>query len=138
LARQLASGKPAETQIVTLADALDAYLADLKTRGRQASNVTRVRIHLTPAMLKRPLALLTVEDLRKWRDALVKRMTAASVNRTCRGLKAALNRAADHDDSLSRRAWTVGLAQIPNAEQSRNVILAEDAAHHRHGASDQS
>jgi integrase len=126
-ARQLASGKPAEAPIMTLADALDAYQADLKTRGRQALNVTRVRKHLTSAMLKKPIALLTVDDFRKWRDGLVKSMTAASANRTCRGLKAALNRASDHDDSLSRRAWTVGLALIPNAEQSRNVILAEDA-----------
>ena len=89
-ARQLASGKPAEAPIMTLADALNAYEADLKTRGRQPSNVTRVRKHLTSAMLKKPIALLTVDDFRKWRDGLVKSMTAASANRTCRGLKATL------------------------------------------------
>jgi integrase len=49
------------------------------------------------------------------------------VNRTCTALKAALNLAADQDDRImNRRAWEVGLASIPDAEQSRNVILPDD------------
>jgi integrase len=48
------------------------------------------------------------------------------VNRTCAAFKAALNLAADHDEHIaSRRAWETGLASIPDAEQSRNVILPE-------------
>jgi len=40
--------------------------------------------------------------------------------------KAALNLAADQDERIaSRRAWETGLASIPDAEQSRNVILPE-------------
>jgi integrase len=45
------------------------------------------------------------------------------VNRTCRGLKAALNLVADHDKTIDRHAWTIGLATIPNAETAENIIL---------------
>ena len=40
--------------------------------------------------------------------------------------KAALNRAAEHDELIAnRRAWETGLASLPDAQQSRNVILRE-------------
>ena len=59
-------------------------------------------------------------------------MTAAAANRTCHGLKAALNRAADHDESLaSRRAWTIGLALIRTpAKPKRDPGRGRGAAHH--------
>jgi integrase len=42
------------------------------------------------------------------------------------GLRAALNLAADHDERIiNRRPWSLGLAAIPNATETRNVILAE-------------
>lgn len=42
-------------------------------------------------------------------------------------LKAALNLAADHDQSItSRRVWETGLASLPDAEEARNVILPDD------------
>src|SRR5215470_5091607 len=54
-------------------------------------------------------------------------MAPASVNRTCTALKAALNLAANQDERIiSRRAWENGLALIPNADEPRNVILADD------------
>src|SRR6202043_4129730 len=65
---------------------------------------------------------------RNWRDGLTKTLAAATVNRTTTGLKAALNLAAEHDERITnRRAWETGLATIPDAEQSRNVILSEVA-----------
>lgn len=110
----------------TVAEALDAYERDLKTRGRDAENSSRVRAHLAPAWRDRPVALLTVAELRRWRDGIAKKLAPSSVNRTCASLKAALNLAADEDERIaSRRAWEVGLATIPDAERSRNVILAE-------------
>ena len=40
-------------------------------------------------------------------------------------MKAALNLAADRDDRItSRRPWEQGLATLPDAEESRNVILS--------------
>jgi integrase len=54
-------------------------------------------------------------------------LAPATVNRTAAALKAALNLAAEHDDRIAnRRAWETGLASIPDAEQSRNVILPEN------------
>jgi integrase len=93
--------------------------------------------------------LLTSRELRKWRDDLVKAppqtarwgrrkpsqrpvereersLAPATINRTCVAFKAALNLAAEHDEQIANhRAWDSGLASIPDAEQSRNVILPE-------------
>jgi integrase len=74
------------------------------------------------------VALLVSRELRNWRDGLTKTLAAATVNRTTSGLKAALNLVAEHDERITnRRAWETGLATIPDAEQSRNVILSEVA-----------
>jgi integrase len=117
------SAKPA-----TVAEALGAYEADLKTRGGDAGNVNRVRMHLPARLLDKTIALLTSRELRGWPDSLAKQLAAATVNRTTTGLKAALNLAAEHDERIAnRRAWEAGLASIPDAEQSRNVILDEAA-----------
>jgi integrase len=115
------SRKPA-----TVGQALDGYEADLQTRGGDIGNVTRVRPHLPASLLDKVVPLLTSRDLRRWRDGLAKTLAPATVNRTCTALKAALNLVADHDERIAiRRAWETGLATIPDAEQSRNVILPE-------------
>jgi len=57
------SAKPA-----TLSQALDAYEADLKTRGADAGNVSRVRMHLPARLRDKAVALLTSRELRRWRD----------------------------------------------------------------------
>src|SRR5215471_7523093 len=81
--RRLARGETEEAKpaVVTLKDAVDAYKADLIARGAGVDNVSRLLFNLAPAMLGRPIALLDVTELRKWRDAAVKRMAPASVNR---------------------------------------------------------
>src|SRR5207248_6693523 len=115
------SGRP-----LTVGEALDTYEADLRTRGGDTGNVTRVRAHLSPGLRDKAVALLAAGDLRRWRDGLAKSLAPATVNRTCTVLKAALNLVADHDERIAnRRAWDNGLATIPDAEQSRNVILDE-------------
>src|SRR5438067_3102333 len=115
------SGRP-----LTVGEALDAYEADLRTRGGDTGNVGRVRAHLSPGLRDKAVALLAAGDLRRWRDGLGKSLAPATVNRTCTVLKAALNLVADHDERIAnRRAWDNGLATIPDAEQSRNVILDE-------------
>src|SRR5262249_9030969 len=117
----LGSSKP-----FTVAQALDSYEADLKTRGGDIHNVARVRGHLSQPLLDGVVALLTPRELRRWRDGLAKSLAPASVNRTTTVLKAALNLAAQHDQRISnRRAWEAGLAMIPDAQQSRNVILPD-------------
>jgi integrase len=107
-------------------EALDAYGADLRTRGGDVGNLTRVRNHLPPALRAKAVALLGAGDLRRWRDRLAAKLAPATVNRTCTVLKAALNLVADNDERIAnRRAWDNGLAIIPDAMQSRNVILDE-------------
>ena len=120
------AGDAEHAKLATVAKALDRYEADLKARGGDAGNVSRVRGHLPNSLLTKTVALLASRELRDWRDVLGKTLAPASVNRTCTVLKAALNLAADHDERIpSRRAWEIGLATLPDAEQSRNVILAD-------------
>jgi len=110
----------------TVDEALVNYQADLETRGADVGNVARVRVHLPARLLNKAVGLLNSAELRKWRDSLAKTLAPSTVNRTTTGLKAALNLAADHDERIAnRRAWENGLASIPDAEQSRNVILPE-------------
>jgi site-specific recombinase XerD len=116
-------GRPA-----TIAAALNGYEADLKIRDGDIGNVTRVKAHLTEALAEKAVALVTTRELRSWRDQLADELAPATVNRTANALRAALNLAADHDERiLSRRPWEIGLAAIHDAEQSRNVILKEQA-----------
>ena len=71
---------------------------------------------------------LSVRELRHWRDALIKKgLSPATVKRTGKAFKAALNLLADQDPRITNRsAWQVGLASLPDAEESRNVILPDD------------
>jgi integrase len=111
---------------ITVKEALDSYESDLKTRGGDTGNVTRVRAHVPPGLRDKAVVLLTARELRKWRDDAAETLAPSTVNRTCAAFKAALNLAADHDERIAnRRAWETGLATIPDAEQSRNVILPE-------------
>jgi integrase len=110
-----------------VAAAVDGYGADLKARGGQKGNATRVRANMTEALAKQSVALLTAKDLRRWRDGLLADMRPSSVNRTCNALRAALNLAAELDPRITNKnAWETGLASIPDAHESRNVILANE------------
>ena len=54
-------------------------------------------------------------------------LTPASINRSSSVLKAALNHCAAHDEQISdSRAWEIGLASIPDAVESRNIILDDE------------
>src|SRR6516162_954594 len=114
----------------TVGSALAPYEADLKLRGGDPGNVARVRAHLTEGLANKALAGSTIRDFRQWRDGLAAHGLAPStVNRTTTSLKAALNTVAAQDDRIAanRRAWEVGLAAIPDAQQTRNVILGDPA-----------
>jgi integrase len=123
LARGQDSGRPA-----TVSEALDDYATDLAIRGGQPLNATQPRFHLTPPLLSKPVSLLTDRELRHWRNGLAGKMKAASVNRLCKSLKAALNLCAAHDDRIGNsNAWRTGLAAIPEADDTEsNLILTDD------------
>jgi len=147
---------PVDDKPLTLRAALDQYEADLKTRGGDTANAERVRPHLTDKMLDKQVADLTLNDMRTWRDGLTSKarrkeptkdaadgigpaptkqppaapgpLAPSGVNRLCTALKACLNLAADRDDRITgRRPWEQGLATLPGAEESRNVILPDPA-----------
>jgi integrase len=124
--RKLYAERQAGSSELTIAAALDAYEKDLETRGGDTGNVTRVKMHLGN-LASKLVAKVETKDLRRWRDGLTSNLAAATVNRTCNGLMAALNLAADLDKTVgsNREAWRTGIKAIPDAEESNNVILSE-------------
>jgi integrase len=85
-----------------------------------------VRNLLPAALLAKPVALLTSPELRRWRDGLLGTRKPASVTRTCKSFKAALNLAAAHDPRIGNSAvWRVALAGLPDANSARHSALPE-------------
>lgn len=125
-ARSLARAAVGESaKPITITQALERYEDDLRTRDGALLNVTRIKHHLTPALAAKLVNELTVADLRRYRDGLVKKgLSRDSANRTARAFKACLNLAANSDPGItSRAAWRLGLAGLPDSGRSRNVIL---------------
>jgi integrase len=119
------SGKP-----VTMAQMIDRYETDLRSRGGDVYNAQRVRVHLPDALASKTVAMLSSpREFRHWRDGLLKKGLAPStVNRTCAAFQAALELAAAQDPRITNQsAWRTGLAALPDAERSRNVIIPDDA-----------
>jgi integrase len=128
-AKRLARGEDgnADTGPITVDGALKDYKRDLEARNANPYNAESPRVHLTKVLLAKPVALLTPAELKKWRDSLLAKIKPATVNRVCRCLFAALELARHHDERIqNRQAWEVGLAGLPDAQESRNVILSDD------------
>jgi integrase len=116
-------GKP-----LTLAEALAAYEGDLKARQANFRNATTPLKHLPAALTSKPLVLLDVHELRRFRDGMLGAIKPASANRIASCVRAACNLAAERDPriALNRRAWDLGLEALPDATVARNVILSDD------------
>jgi hypothetical protein len=114
-------------QPISLGAAIDAYEADLETRGGRKYNATQLRLHLTDALKSKAVALLTERELRDWRAGLVKGgLKPSSADRIGRALKAALALAARTDKRIANTAaWQNGLKKLPDSEVARNVILPD-------------
>jgi integrase len=125
-AKALARGTADSGKPITIAEALDAYAANLEARGGLVANAERVRFHLPATLASKPVSLLTSKELERFRNGLAGTMKPASVNRYCRSLKAALNLAARHDPRINNTtAWKHGLASLPDAHVARNTVLSE-------------
>ena len=125
-ARTLARGQTGDDgdRPLTVVEALERYEADLVARGGDPYNARRAKLHLGGALLSKPVALLGATELKKWRDGLATKLSAASINRTRTCLRAALELAAQHDQRIgNRRVWQIGLAGLPDSQRARNVIL---------------
>jgi integrase len=116
-------------RLQTVRQAVDAYRTHLEAENRDPENWRRILHHLPDALAGKTVALLVARDFAPWRDALAAAgLTPASINRSGTNLKAALNYAADQDERITNRsAWRRGLAALPNAVETRNVIL-DDAS----------
>jgi integrase len=131
-ARGLARRQPGEaideSRPLTVAEALTLYEKDLISRGGSPYNSKHARLHLPASILSKPVAMLGAIELTKWRDSLLdKGLAPSTVNRTKTGLRAALELTTKHDPRIAnQRAWKVGLAALPDAHRSRNVILTDD------------
>jgi integrase len=110
----------------TVDEALDAYEADLKARGADPANAQRVRRHIG-TLGGKPVGLLTVLDLRHWRDGIVaKGIEPATFNRTRAGLRAALELAATLDHRVSNRhVFKLGLKGLPGGKTARRMVLPD-------------
>jgi hypothetical protein len=116
-------GKP-----VTLADALAGFEADLRARQANFRNARAPLKHLTAALLSKPLILLDIHELSRFRDGMLAAVKRGTANRVASSVRAACNLAAEHDPRVAsnRRAWDIGLAALPDATVARNVILTDD------------
>jgi integrase len=108
---------------LTLDEALTRYEADLTARSALPYNARIARFHLTPSLLSKPLALITVDKLKEWRDRLVaKGLAPSSVNRVRNSLRACLELFAPERSHV----WKTGLESLPNATRARKLIFSDD------------
>jgi integrase len=130
-AKKLARGDgdaDSDTAPLNVDAALKDYKRDLEARSANPYNADWPRQHLPKALIAKPVQLLTAAELKKWRDSLLDKLAPATINRLARCLGAALELAARHDNERikNRQAWEIGLACLPGAQESRNVILSDD------------
>lgn len=128
VAKRLARGDDGtdDNAPITVDGALTAYEADLKARSANPYNAQWPRVHLTSVLLAKPVALLTSNELQKWRDGRLTSMAPSTINRLCGCLSAALELAAQHDQRIRNKiAWDLGLAGLPDAQETRNVVLSD-------------
>jgi len=130
---EAAAAAEQEHKDLTVAQALDKYETELKTRGQDTGNASRVRGHLSEALLKTAVRRLTVDDLKGWRNELVElvqeeELERSTVNRLMTPVRAALNLAYQEDQGTTitnSAAWDIGLKALEGASQSRNIIIRD-------------
>jgi hypothetical protein len=104
-ARELARGNVESdpNAPATVRAALAAYRRDLERRGGGTVFVKRFERELPPALLAKPVALLTAKELNSLRDIWGVRCKPLSVNRMSSALKAVLNHAASLDARITNQ-----------------------------------
>ena len=111
----------------TVAEAVDAYEGSLRRRGADLGNARRVRMYLPATLAAKAVATLSFSDFKPWSAALAEAgLTAAAINRSNSGFRAALTQAAAEDERIANaRIWKHALAALPGAATARNVVLDE-------------
>jgi integrase len=121
------AGEGSSEQPISIAEAIDAYEADLATRGGSKYNATSIRLHVPSTLTSKAVALVTERELREWRAGLIKKgLKPSSADRYARVFKAALALAASNDKRITNAAaWKNGLKKLPDSEVARNVSLPD-------------
>jgi hypothetical protein len=116
---------------ITVAQAIDAYEADLVARNqspRSKYNASMARKHLkgTP-IYQASISTLKQQALADIRNGLVASgLQPSSADRVGKTVKAALNLAASHDPRITNsKAWSEGWKLLPNSSVARNIILGD-------------
>jgi integrase len=131
ITRTIARDGEASGGLITVTAAIDRYRDDLNARGGREYNASLARLHVPPALLGKPVGLLTIRDLRSFRDGLLKGRTTGTVNRVISVLRAALELAAATDSRITNTAaFKVGLKKLPDAAKARNVVLTDAQVRH--------
>jgi integrase len=133
-ARAFARGHEQHGVPGTIDECLIEYERELQVLKSDVRNARRVRIHLTPQLLAKPLGLFGGKVIRRWRDDLLANgMSAATFTRTAKSLRSALFLAADRDPRLDhmRSEWRKALAAIRNEseENDKNIVLTPTQCH---------
>ena len=123
------------TAVVTVSMACTEYLADLRLRkGPSAEQTAKVRIdaHIEKPLGSKRIDKLTLDGLKRWRDALVvrsedpeaERASKNSANRTTTVLKALLNHSARLHKIIDRTAWG-DLKPFKDVQGVRDIYLTQ-------------
>lgn len=133
-ARRMARGSDADAGApITVTAAVDQYERDLAARGGDTGNARRIRGHISASLGGKPVGLLTVAELARWRDGLLAGGTLerSSVRRICRSFAAALSLAAKRDPRIKNEgAWRHGLGGIADTFGTRNAQVLSDPQVH--------
>jgi integrase len=124
-ARRLYRGKDdtEPSKPVTLDEALTRYKTDLQARSARPYNADLARAHLTPSLLSKPLALISADELKAWRNGLIaKGLAPSTVNRVRNNIRACLELSAPNRSHV----WKTGLETLPNATRARKLIFPDD------------
>jgi integrase len=114
---------------ITVAQALDEYENDRARAGGNTAIMSRLRVILAP-LSDVKLADLTVGTMSRWQKTLTGK--AATINRQCASVAAALNMAAKDHDIGNTKAWSMaaggGLARIHRRGEAedRNIFLKDE------------
>jgi integrase len=117
---EVEGGRPA-----TIDESVLAYERDLAARDASKHNATYLRFHLPPALMSKPVAMLTAREVRALQHTLLdKGLKPSTVNRYMKAFKACLTLAANDDERIvNQRAWK--LPALRDTGNPRNVILSE-------------
>jgi integrase len=130
-ARKLVRGTDTGDKPMTVGAMLEQYREDLIARGGDKANVGRVKKHLPPSLVGKPVALVGGVELQMWKRAMLGALKESSVRRIARSICAAVTLAEKLDARIKNGdAWREAFAGLQDSG-TRNLQVLGDADVHR-------